>query len=216
MKDSATKNILVQQKKKLVEFAREACKEKLFLSTSGNISLRIPGEKYLISGSGKELGKLKVTDVSLLGLADNKILNGPKPSSELNLHKMIYDKRKEAAAILHFQAKCATAIACMKNPPANLDFIPEIPAYVKSFAYVPYEFPGTVEFAESVARAFGNPKINLVQLQNHGQVVIGETPEIALRRAIFFELACCIFLRSPEPVLIPPAEAERLRKAYSV
>ena len=66
------------------------------------------------------------------------------------MHREIYLNRPGFGAVLHSQSRAATVLACERNPPENLDFIPEIPAYVRKFAYVEYRPPGSNDLAGMV------------------------------------------------------------------
>ncbi|MBE7437412.1 MAG: class II aldolase/adducin family protein [Spirochaetales bacterium] len=200
----------------LREFGRRAAREGLVLSTCGNASCRLNDDSILISGSGTELGMLEDCGLSLVRLSDGSHLSGTRPSSEHPLHRYTYEQRPEARFLLHYQSRSATVLACMAHPPANLDLIPEIPAYVKAVAYVPYATPGSDELARSIGQAFADPLVNIVQMQNHGQVVLAQTPEAAIQKALFFELAAWMHLKNPELLRIPEKEASLLRAMQAV
>ena len=119
----------------------------------------------LVSASGCELGALTQEHVSVVALKDSDVIQGPEPSLEKGLHRRVYTMRETAQAVLHCQSRAATLLACHDDPPANLDFIPEVPAYVRAHAYVPYATPGSEELAESVARAFEDREVTVVQMR---------------------------------------------------
>jgi L-fuculose-phosphate aldolase len=109
---------------------------------------------------------------------------------EVEIHRRAYGARPGTEAVLHCQSRAATLLACHREPPASLDFIPEVPAYVRRHAYVPYHNPGSSELAGAVCGALEDPEVTVVQMTNHGQIIIGAGPEEVVRRATFFELAC--------------------------
>ncbi len=195
----------------LVRFGRAAGEANLLVSTCGNASVRADAG-IAISASGSRLAMLQEADISLID-AQGALVLGPRPSMESDLHRAAYLVRPSIGAVLHCQSRAATVLACMRNPPASMDYIPEIPAYVRRAAYVPYFAPGTTELAEAVARALADPDVTVVQLRNHGQVIVGATWQKALRRAIFFELAAWMHLQGFELNEIPKAEADALRSA---
>jgi ribulose-5-phosphate 4-epimerase/fuculose-1-phosphate aldolase len=195
----------------LIELGSAVAEAGLAEATAGNVSVRLDGARMLLSASGSALGALTPEDVTIVALEDGTVIEGPEPSLERELHRRIYNVREAAGAILHCQSPAATVLACRDDPPANLDFVPEIPAYVRAHAYVPYAMPGSEQLAASVARAFEDPEVTVVQMRNHGQVVIGSTWRKAFRRAAFFEMACWMAARDPDLRTIPPEEAARLR-----
>jgi ribulose-5-phosphate 4-epimerase/fuculose-1-phosphate aldolase len=195
----------------LIDFGAAVAEAGLAESTAGNVSLRLDSGTMLISASGAELGALGHDRVAAVALADGVVVEGPAPSLECDLHRRIYASRASAGAVLHGQSPAATLLACRPEPPASLDFIPEIPAYVRGHAYVPYAPPGTKQLAESVACAFDDDEVTVVQMRNHGQVVIGSSWRKAVRRAVFFEMACWMAAQDSALRTIPPEEVARLR-----
>ena len=87
-----------------------------------------------ITATGSFMGQLTVDQVSLVRIADARVLAGPAPSMELELHRRAYQMRPSLGAVLHCQSRAATLLACMVDPPRNLDLIPEVPAYVRKHA----------------------------------------------------------------------------------
>lgn len=199
----------------LIAFGAAIAREGLTLSTCGNASVRLDAERMLITASGAPLAALTPERLSIVALADGRHLAGPKPSMEQEIHRRAYRARDKVGAVVHCQSRAATALACLPEPPANLDFIPEIPAYVRAHAYArPFALPGTPELADAVSAAFEDPEVTVVQMVNHGQVVVGATWETAIRRATFFELACGIALASPAARPMP-AEASATLRGYA-
>lgn len=195
----------------MIRFGKAVAGGGLVESSSGNVSVRLDAERMLVSASGCELGALTQEHVSVVSLRDGNAMQGPEPSLERELHRRVYAVRETVQAVLHCQSRAATLLACREDPPANLDFIPEVPAYVRAHAYVPYATPGSEKLADSVSRAFEDPEVTVVQMRNHGQVVIGSTWREAVRRAAFFELACWMATRGQPLTTIPPDLAAVLR-----
>lgn len=196
----------------LIAFGAEAFGANLILSTCGNASLR-DGNAMQITASGSRLGALTPADLCLVDLLGGLCYQGPRPSSEAGLHRQIYLARPDVGAVLHCQSEAATVLACHRDPPRDLNFIPEVGFYVGEHAYVPYLEPGCPELAEQVRDRLRSPDVNVVQLQNHGQVIVGADWREVLRRAIFFERACRLaLLGGSSLVTISPADVAVLRK----
>jgi ribulose-5-phosphate 4-epimerase/fuculose-1-phosphate aldolase len=195
----------------LIEFGRVAAAEGLLLSTCGNASLREGADGLLLSAAGSTLRSLGSDAVAELRIADGGVMTTCKPTSEVELHRLVYLARPRVGALLHCQSPAATTLACMEDPPACLDFIPEIPAYVRKHAYVDYAQPGTDALARSVASAFGDPDVTIVQMRNHGQVIAGSNWRQVVRRAAFFEQACWMALHGLRMRTLPEPAAADLR-----
>ena len=167
---------------------------------------------FAVSASGSELGGLNLVDVAFVSRGGQHV-EGPRPSVETELHRVCYELRPAAGAVLHCQSPSATVLACLKEPPTNLDFIPEIPAYVRRFAHIGYHAPGSAALVAAIRGALADPEVTIVQMGNHGQLILGSTWEKVIRRAGFFELAAWMFLKGGEMRTIPEHEAAALRSA---
>lgn len=166
----------------------------LTICSSGNISWRI-GEEALLSGTGSWVPSLPKEKVSQVIVATGEVLNGVKPSMECGFHFGVMRNRPDVNVVLHFQSPYATAVACMKNKPANFNVTAEVPCHVgKEIPVIPYYRPGSPELASAVIEAMKDH--NSVLLTNHGQVVCGENFDQAFERAMFFEMACRIIVQS--------------------
>lgn len=181
------------QIQEFIRWARRAGAEKLSLCSSGNISWRTADDEVLVSATGSWLSDLTEADVAICRLSDETVLNGVRPSREARFHLGIFRRRPEVKAVLHFQSTYATAIACMKNPPATINLTAEIPLYVgEDIPVVPYLMPGSQELAEAVTEAMTGH--NSCFLANHGQVVTGSSLADAYQRAVFMEMGCRLAL----------------------
>ncbi len=121
------------------------------------------------------------------------MLNTLKPSAEFRFHRKIMQKRPDVNTVLHFQSPSATTIACMDLIP-DYNVIIEVPIYIGEVGFVSFLPPGSVELAEAISAQILNS--DLVQLANHGQVVCGSSYRDVIQKALFFELACSILLKS--------------------
>ncbi|MBD5242224.1 MAG: class II aldolase/adducin family protein [Barnesiella sp.] len=180
----------IEQIETFVGYARKVGQAELTICSSGNLSWRI-GDEVLISGTGSWVPELTPDKVAVCRLSDGEVLNGVKPSMESVFHMGVMRKRPEVNVVLHFQSPYATAVACMDNPPANLNFTAEVPIHVGNpIPMIPYFRPGSPELAEQVVKEMTH--CNSVILRKHGQVVCGSDFNQAFERAMFFEMACRI------------------------
>lgn len=177
----------------LIHFAHKVKEAGLVISSSGNISVRLDEHSFAISASGSYLGELKEDDVSICYLSDINTFEGKRPSMETGFHRNIYLKRADVGAVIHFQSLYATTLACCESCDFDLNFIPEIPAYIKAIGVVPYSNPGTQCLADDIAETIDNPGCHILVLRNHGQIAVGSTLSATLQNAEFFEFACQIF-----------------------
>ena len=162
----------------------------LTVCSSGNISWRI-GEEVLLSGTGSWVPNLVREKVSICRLSDGQVLNGVKPSMEHGFHLGVLRARPDVNVVLHFQSPYATAMACSKEIPEDLNVTAEVPCHVGAeIPVIPYFRPGSPELAAGVVEALTHH--NSCLLRKHGQVVCGKDFDQAFERAMFFEMACRI------------------------
>lgn len=182
--------IIDRQIEKFLEYAHRVGKAGLTICSSGNLSWRI-GDEVLVSGTGSWVPDLTADRVSIVRFSDGKVLNGVKPSMESVFHLGVMREREDVRCVLHFQSPYATAVACMKEIPADLNFTAEVPIHVgREIPAIPYFRPGSPELAQHVIEAMKDH--DSILLRKHGQVVCGADFNQAFERAMFFEMACRI------------------------
>lgn len=168
----------------LKKHSRQTFKLGLVWGTSGNMSVRIDKNSFLITATGKSLQKIMDRDLVVCKI--NKDLAPPKASMEWRLHREIYKTRKDVNAVLHSQPLFSTLIACAKD--IRLGIIPEALAHIKKIEVVPYYHPGSIKLAKDVGKKAKNAEILL--LKNHGVVCLGSSLEEVINRALTLEFLC--------------------------
>lgn len=182
--------------------------------TSGNISLRLDEERFLISASGAWLGKLTPEQTTLCFLQSKQVI-GTKPSVETPMHRAIYRNRPEAQVVVHVSPPYTTLIACSSlHIPTDLNI--ENILYLGRVARVPYMHPGTQPLAEAVGAAVREHETLI--LSNHGAITFHQSIPDVLMRVESLEMTCRIVTMARManiPLNHLPAEvAEALRSGY--
>src|SRR5258708_19633287 len=98
-----------QVKQAIVRVARRLDQKGILTSTDGNLSARLDDGGTLITPSGCCKGELEPEKIVRL-FRDGSVRHG-RPSSEIALHRMIYDRRPDVRAIVHAHPPYATAYA---------------------------------------------------------------------------------------------------------
>lgn len=194
-----------------VEQAHRVGDAGLTVCSSGNLSWRI-GDEALVSGTGSWVPSIRPDQVAICNVATGEVMNGIKPSMEHGFHLGVLRARPDCNVVLHFQSPYATAVACMKEIPADFNVTAEVPCHVgREIPVIPYFRPGSPELAAHVVEALTNH--NSCLLRKHGQVVCGKDFNQAFERAMFFEMACrIIVLAHGEVNPLTGAEIEDLDK----
>lgn len=182
--------IIDHQIQQFLSYAHRIGEAGLTVCSSGNLSVR-HGDEVLVSGTGSWVPSLTADRIAICRFSDGVSLNGVKPSMESVFHLGVMRERPEVKCVLHFQSPYATAIACRKELPTDLNFTAEVPIHVgREIPMIPYFRPGSPELAAHVIEAMKDH--NSIILRKHGQVVCGESFNQAFERAMFLEMACRI------------------------
>jgi ribulose-5-phosphate 4-epimerase/fuculose-1-phosphate aldolase len=176
----------------LIRYAHKVKQAGLVVSSSGNISTRIHKNRFAISSSGAYLGNLTKDDITTCYLDDENKYDGPEPSIETPLHRAIYLMRPDIKAVLHFQSPYATTLACARTMDFDLNFIPEVPVYLKNIKVIPYANPGSQVLVDDINKNLLGHDSNIFILRGHGIIAIGQDLRTVLRNAEILEFACRI------------------------
>jgi ribulose-5-phosphate 4-epimerase/fuculose-1-phosphate aldolase len=165
----------------------------LTAGSSGNISARV-ADGWLMTPTNASLGRLDPARLSKLD-DSGKLLSGDAPTKESFLHRVMYEEREKAGAVIHLHSTHSVAISCLADiDPA--DVLPPITAYyvmrIGRLPLVPYYRPGDTALAEAV-RGFAG-KHHAVLLANHGPVVAGASLDAAANAIEELEETAKLFL----------------------
>ena len=199
------KNVPEGQLAGFVAAAHQVAEYGLVLCGSGNLSWRVDDGLMLVTATGSWMASISPDGVAVCRIADGASLNGKNPSKEIGFHAAILRERADVNVVLHFQSPYATTVACRQPEMEDFSVIPEVPHYIGPVATVPYLPPGSRELADAVASAILGHELAI--LRNHGQVVVGDSLDQVIAKAMCFELACKIILGAAGRVQHLPADA---------
>ena len=159
----------------LFKVVRELDSKGFMCGSSGNISIKIDDNRYLITPSGIPVFILKEDDFLVIDSVGNTIDNRRddlKPSSEVNMHLFCYKKRADIQSIIHSHAPSASAFA-ISGKSLDLCTMPEIIMVFGRIPLVPYVTPATRDLAELVSD-YIQKDYRALLLENHGVLVTGK------------------------------------------
>lgn len=200
-----------ERSRELAWAGRTVVRAGLVIGSGGNLSVRAAdGETCLVSRAGAWLDDLDAADLSTVRIGDGVVLAGhPHPSSEVQLHLHAYRTRPDIAAVLHVHPQTSALLTALGQPirPTTTDHV----FYLGRIAVVPFLRPGGEAVARAAAAAVTAPETHCVMLNLHGCVVVAESLELAVKRALNLEEAA----RTTYSALLlgaelPPAPAELL------
>jgi L-fuculose-phosphate aldolase len=151
----------------------------LIAAGEGNISVRVDGERLLITPTGRRKDELSPTDLIVVPerapLRTSERAGGPRPSSDIAIHRAIYAGRADVLAVVHahLPAAMSLTLAGVVPDPAVL---PETALLLPRLPNVPFAPAGSEDLAAAVAAALtdGRKLPGAVLLERHGAVAVGE------------------------------------------
>ncbi len=179
----------------------------LMRCSSGNISLRLDGDRLLATSSRSWMADLTAADLCVCRISDGEVISGNPPTVEIGFHSGILRTRPDVNVVMHFQTPCATTLGCRREDATSYFVIPEIPFYIGPVARIPYLHPGSRELADAVVAAMREH--DMVIMSNHGQVTVARDFRHVIQNAEFFELACNIIVHAGESLSPLPEDEIR-------
>ena len=202
-------------RRELVRFSKWLSRLGFMPGTSGNLSARLDEGRLLITPTGMSKSLLKPSDMVIVDL-QGRLLSGTRiVTSEVCMHLVVYEMRKDILAVIHSHPPIATGFACAGR---GLDQV-LCQEGVMTLGAVPlaeYATTGTDEVAASLGPFICGHEAIL--LANHGAVTFGrDLLEAFLRMETVEHLAHIELvahqLGSPRPLSVNQIEQVRLAKA---
>ena len=190
----------------------------LVTATLGNISARLADttDRFVITPSGIPYQEITKQDLVVIN-GDGSIDPGQrKPSTELLLHKAVYEVCAHAGAIVHSHSIYASAFAVARQSiPAILeDQVQLVGGEIPTTQYAP---AGSLAFVEAAAQTLLQSKGQAVLLANHGLIGIGDTVDQAYQVCQLVEKTAQIYIMSTligKPNMIPEENIITLKESY--
>ena len=187
------------QRNALVQAGRRLRAAGLVVATEGNLSTRLGEDRILVSPAGRRKDELDAGDLVVVSLAEDDRETRPsgRPSSDLAIHRAIYEARGELRAIAHAHLPAALAVTLAGELP-DPSSLPETALLLPRLPFVPFAPPGSERLAAAIASAFGSPDDiaglpGAVLLERHGAVAVGETIDEAVDRLELVDLLCRVW-----------------------
>lgn len=198
--------LMKEERELIVEYGKKLLTSGLTKGTGGNLSI-FNREKglFAISPTGIDYFQIKPEDVVVLNIKGEQIDGDKKPSSEVEMHRVFYERRTDIDAIIHTHTMYATTLACLNwlLPPVHY-MVALAGLDVRCAKYATY---GTKELAENAFEAMKDRKA--VLLANHGLLAgandllnaFNITEEIEYCAELYYRTKCI-----GEPVILPVEE----------
>jgi L-fuculose-phosphate aldolase len=163
-----------QQLREEILRASRMCFERGWIAASdGNVSVRLPDGRILVTPAGMCKGMLKCEDLVICNAEGKRLEGSRKPSTEIMMHLTVYRMREDVRAVVHAHPPFATGFAAAGRQ-LNIGMLPEVIVRLGSVPLARYGTPGTPELSEGMMPFV--PSYDALLLANHGAVAWGEDP----------------------------------------
>ncbi len=181
----------MQQKDELSIYGKALADRGLVWGRSGNASIRVDSDTFLISAGGADLSMLLNEDIIPCRTESDEYEGLRQPSMEVGLHRAIYRTCKDAMAVIHSQPLYSTLVAC-SNIEVRTDLLPDTMVNLEQVARVPYHHAGSDDLAKAVAVKVSANRVLL--LANHGAICWGESLSEVFLKTEALEFLCRIIV----------------------
>ena len=206
--------ILEKEREQVIEYSLKLLSEGLTNGTAGNVSIFNREEGLVaISPTGVNYSELTPEMISVVDL-DGKLIEGLKPSSELEMHMILYRNRGDVNAVIHTHPVYTTVLACLRQDLPAIDYMIAVTGAtkVKCAEYASY---GTKELAENAYKAMGSSLA--VILANHGLTTAGKDIANAFNITVQVEYISNLYIKAKnigEPIVLPDNEMNSMLERF--
>ncbi len=185
--------LLREERELVVEYGKEMIRRGLTVGTFGNLSVYNEKENlFAISPSGMDYFQTKPEDVVVLTPDGEKVDGDRKPSSEVDMHRIFYQKRPGIRSVVHVHSKFATTLACLGWSIPALHYL--VAYSGREVPCTPYVQFGTYELAQYALETMGENYACL--LGNHGLLTCGSNIGYTMDVAEQIEFCAELYYRS--------------------
>lgn len=207
--------LMKEERELIVHYGKKLISSGLTAGTGGNISIFNREKEFLaITPSGIDYYEMQPEDVVIMDLRGNVVDGSLKPSSEYEMHAIVFRNRNDVSAMIHTHALYSTTISCLRWDLPAVDYL-VAHAGGKNIKCAEYATYGTKELAENALKAMDGRKA--VLLANHGINVVGNTLDEAFAVTEQLEFCARLFWQAKsigEPVILSAGEMEMMVERF--
>ena len=165
-----------KHREEIVRYGRMLHEHGFVAAMDGNLSVRLGGDRVLVTPTCVSKGAMRATDMVIVDLDGQQVAGRRNVTSEIGMHLLIYRTRPDIQAIVHAHPPTATGFAAAGIPLTE----PLVCEVVMGLGCIPlarYGTPGTSELAQTLEPYV--PGYDAILMSNHGVVTYGDTLEHA-------------------------------------
>src|ERR1700726_3049599 len=166
-------------REEIVHYGRMLHEHGFVAAMDGNLSVRLEGDRVLVTPTCVSKGAMKPTDLVIVDLDGHRVAGRRNVTSEIGMHLLVYRMRPDVKAIVHAHPPTATGFAAA-GIPLTEPLVCEVVMGLGCIPLASYGTPGTSELAETLEPFV--PSYDAILMSNHGVVAYGDTREHAYRR----------------------------------
>ena len=203
--------LLAQEREQVVAYGKRLVETGLTEGTFGNLSV-VNREQGLmaISPSGMDYFLTRPEDVAVVDLEGRQVDGGHKPSSEADLHRLVYQARADVNGVVHTHSPFATILSCLRWPIPPIHYL--VAYSGREVPCIPYYPFGSLELAEAARDALAED-VNVCLLGNHGLLAAGGSLSFAFDAAQQLEFLAKVYYYTRQAgggVNLTPEELEAM------
>ncbi len=154
----------------LVEHSRRLYDEGYVTSTDGNLSVRMGGDLFLVTPSGRSKRSVRSEEILKVDFQGRLVDGDGRPTTELPMHLAAYRVRPEVRAVIHAHPTHAIALSLAGVQLAGC-MLPEVILDLGTIPTAPYATPGSLAAGDVVAA--GLRTASALILDRHGSLTVG-------------------------------------------
>jgi L-fuculose-phosphate aldolase len=196
----------------VIDLGRAVARAGLVVAAGGNIAARVGDDQLWVTPKGWSFADLRADDLVRVTLAGDRLDGANLPTSELPIHLAAMRARRDVAWSVHLHPPMATLLHALDIRIRTITT--DHAFYLRSIATVPYLHPGSGQLADAAAEELATGA-DVLLLRHHGCLVVADTPDLALSRAVNLEAAATATYRArllgDDTIACPPEFIEHVR-----
>lgn len=165
-----------KHREEIVRYGRMVHDRSFVAAMDGNLSVRLKGNRILVTPTGVSKGAMRPADMVIVDLEGKRLSGNRNVTSEIGMHLLIYRLRPDVQAIVHAHPPTATGFAAA-GVPLTEPLVCEVVMGLGCIPLARYGTPGTSELAKTLEPFV--PNYDAILMSNHGVVTYGDTLEHA-------------------------------------
>jgi L-fuculose-phosphate aldolase len=160
----------------IVRYGRMLHERCFVAAMDGNLSVRLKHNRILVTPTCVSKGAMRPADMVVVDCEGRHLAGQRHVTSEIGMHLLIYNRRRDVQAIVHAHPPTATGFAAA-GIPLTEPLVCEVVMGLGGIPLARYGTPGTSELAQTLEPYVAD--YDAILMSNHGVVTYGDTLEHA-------------------------------------